>query len=45
MENNNSEKDLRAQEQWTEESGKESVMPGVFIVTQTKELTKFFKGI
>lgn len=34
-ENNNFEKDLKAREYWTEESDKESVMPGVFIVTQT----------
>lgn len=45
MENNNSEKDLKRRGKWTEESGKISVMPGVFIVTQTKELTKSFEGI
>lgn len=34
---NNSEKDVKAIKLWMEDSGKESVMPGVFIVRQTKE--------
>lgn len=38
-------KEVKAREFWTEESGKESAMSGVFIVTQTKELVKFFEGI
>lgn len=42
---NNSEKEVKARELWTEESGKESATPGVFIVTQTKEIVKFFEGI
>lgn len=33
----NSEKDVKARKLWTEDSGKESVLPGAFIVTQTKE--------